>query len=72
VQITDHLLKSSDGKPVTMRMSPNHGAMFAPPLPDTLVIHFTAGRSAESSANWLTNPAAKAFAHVVIGEDSSC
>jgi N-acetylmuramoyl-L-alanine amidase len=34
-----------------------------------LVIHYTAGRSLESSVAWLTNPQAGASAHLVIGRD---
>jgi N-acetylmuramoyl-L-alanine amidase len=34
--------------------------------PDSIVIHYTAGTSGESSANWLAEPAAKVSAHVVI------
>lgn len=49
--------------------SPNHGSTFKPGLPDAIIIHFTGGSSAESSANWLTSPQAKASAHVVIGRD---
>jgi N-acetylmuramoyl-L-alanine amidase len=33
------------------------------------VIHYTAGRSAASSVQWLSNPAARASAHVVVGRD---
>jgi N-acetylmuramoyl-L-alanine amidase len=38
-------------------------------LPDTIILHYTAGASAESSATWLANPDVKASAHVVIGKD---
>ena len=34
-------------------------------------MHYTAGRSARSSINWLVNPNAKASAHLVIGADGS-
>jgi len=34
--------------------------------PDTIIIHYTAGVSGESSANWLANPDSKVSAHVVI------
>jgi N-acetylmuramoyl-L-alanine amidase len=71
MRIDDHLLKIADGRPVPNRMSPNHGAHFVAGQPDTLVIHFTAGRSADSSVAWLSNPAAKASAHVVIAEDGT-
>lgn len=36
--------------------------------PRYLVMHYTAGASAESSASWLRNPEAKASAHFVIGD----
>jgi N-acetylmuramoyl-L-alanine amidase len=35
------------------------------------VIHFTAGRSPQESVSWLTNAAARASAHLVIGRDGS-
>lgn len=56
---------------VPQRNSPNHGAGFDKGLPDTLIIHFTGGSSAESSVSWLCNPQAKASAHVVIGRDGA-
>jgi N-acetylmuramoyl-L-alanine amidase len=56
---------------VPQRNSPNHGANFDKGLPDTLIIHFTGGSSAESSVSWLCNPQAKASAHVVIGRDGA-
>jgi N-acetylmuramoyl-L-alanine amidase len=34
--------------------------------PDTIIIHYTAGTSGESSANWLADPTSKVSAHVVI------
>jgi N-acetylmuramoyl-L-alanine amidase len=34
--------------------------------PDTIVIHYTAGSSAESAVNWLANPTSKVSAHIVI------
>lgn len=43
-------------------------APFAPNYPDTVIIHYTAGSSAKSSAEWLQNPAVKASAHIVIGK----
>ena len=39
--------------------------------PRYLVFHFTAGKSAESSIDWLCNPQAGASAHLVIGRDGS-
>jgi len=37
--------------------------------PDTIIIHYTAGSSALSSANWLQRGDVKASAHVVIGKE---
>jgi N-acetylmuramoyl-L-alanine amidase len=63
------LTHAADGTLVEQRPSPNHGAVMAAPGPRFLVIHYTAGRSADSAAKWLCNPAAKASAHLVIGAD---
>lgn len=66
MKIIRHRLAQEDGSPYPYVASPNLGG---PLTPIYLVIHFTAGRSAESSVNWLTNRAAKASAHLVIGRD---
>ena len=66
---SDHWLAPWEG--VTHQASPNTGGAFAEGQPDTLVIHYTGGRSAESSARWLCDPRAKASAHVIIGRDGS-
>ncbi len=57
------------GDKISIQNSPNISGKFSADLPDTIVIHFTGGRSARSSANWLCNPSAKASAHVVIGKE---
>jgi N-acetylmuramoyl-L-alanine amidase len=57
------------GDQARFQLSPNHGAAFKAPGPDTLVIHFTAGASLESSVRSLSDPASKASAHVVVGRD---
>jgi N-acetylmuramoyl-L-alanine amidase len=44
---------------------------FSPPLPDTIVIHFTAGSNARSSAQFLCTPSLQASAHLVVGRDAS-
>ncbi|TKJ40365.1 N-acetylmuramoyl-L-alanine amidase [candidate division LCP-89 bacterium B3_LCP] len=64
----DHLL---EGGGTTFKESSNHGGAFSTGLPDTVVFHFTAGRDAKSSVQWLCNPEAKASAHLVIGSDKS-
>ena len=48
--------------------SPNKGGQLNP---DTIVIHYTAGSSAESATRTLSNPNSKASAHVVIDFDGS-
>ena len=51
--------------------SPNTSGEFSEDLPDTIVIHYTAGSSAESSVRTLTNSKIRASAHMVIGRDGS-
>ena len=57
-----------EGDNISYKESPNTSGKFDANLPDTIVIHFTAGSSAQSSAKWLCNPQAKASAHVVVGK----
>lgn len=42
---------------------------FAANAPNSIIIHYTAGSSAISSANWLQRADVKASAHVVIGQE---
>jgi len=49
--------------------TPNTSGKFKAGLPDTLVIHYTGGSSAESSVRHLSKKAAKASAHLVIARD---
>lgn len=51
--------------------SPNTGGPFSEDLPDTIVIHYTAGSSADSSVRTLTDSQVNASAHMVIGRDGS-
>jgi N-acetylmuramoyl-L-alanine amidase len=67
MKIKNHRLMINDQEAVPYRPSPNKGGHIDPH--EYLVMHFTAGASAESSINWLTNPAARASAHLVIGRD---
>ncbi|MEL7367495.1 MAG: N-acetylmuramoyl-L-alanine amidase [Myxococcota bacterium] len=46
--------------------SPNKSG---PLLPDTIVMHYTAGTSMSGAVKWLSNPRAKASAHIVLGRD---
>jgi N-acetylmuramoyl-L-alanine amidase len=64
VKVLRHRLCDDAGNPVRYRHSPNIGGLlFAPPV---LVIHYTAGKSAENAINWLCNPVSRASAHLVI------
>ncbi len=68
MNIVDHRLRTEPDAPVPFVQSPNVGGALDPSY---LVIHFTAGASAQSSVNWLTNDMARASAHLVIGRDGT-
>ncbi len=59
------------GNNVVQTSSPNKSGKFAQGQPDTIIIHFTAGPTAESAINTLTDPVYKASAHLVIDYDGS-
>ncbi len=70
VEITnDHLIAGDDVNHVAC--SKNVKLFSEPGLPDTIVIHFTAGSSAQSSADFLARNDVQASAHIVIGRDAS-
>lgn len=56
------------GAGVSFVETPNKGGDLAP---RHLVFHYTAGKSAASSINWLTNPESKASAHLVLARDGT-
>ena len=56
------------GSEVSFVETPNKGGDLSPRY---LVFHYTAGRSATSSINWLTNPESKASAHLVLARDGT-
>lgn len=66
MKIQDHLLS---GNNIEIEQTPNVSGEFKTGLPDTLVIHYTGGSSAESSVRHLCKKTAKASAHLVIGRD---
>ncbi len=68
MKIVNHRLYYDDGTPYPFRASPN---MRGSVKHEYLVMHYTAGSSAEQSINWLTDPRSKASAHLVIGQDGS-
>ncbi|HPR32146.1 MAG TPA: N-acetylmuramoyl-L-alanine amidase [Prolixibacteraceae bacterium] len=62
-----HLLKK--GEKIRHRSCPKNRQKFAPGQPDTIVIHYTGGRDAETSAEYLSRDDVKASAHVVVDRD---
>jgi len=68
MDIIDNRIK---GKKITFKESPNHSGIFAVGMPDTIIIHFTAGSSAASSASFMCSPDAKASAHLLVGRDET-
>ncbi len=63
MKVNKHLLDD-----VEFVKSPNTGGDLKP---DSIIIHYTAGRDAESSIRTLVNPKVKASAHLVVGRDNS-
>lgn len=63
----DNLLEVSD-KIIRVKCDKNK-KLFGPGNPDSIIIHFTAGSSAESSVKSLCNPTDDSSAHVVVGRN---
>lgn len=68
MKVENHRLLLDNGEPVRFEATPNQGGALKPRF---LVMHYTAGRDAESSIRWLTRPDARASAHLVIGRDGA-
>jgi len=69
MKIENHKLKSVEGDfDILYQETSNHSNKFATALPDTIVIHYTAGSSLQSSADWLCNHDAQASAHIIVGK----
>jgi N-acetylmuramoyl-L-alanine amidase len=66
IQGETHRLIGRDGKAV--RFLPAHG-QGGPISPRFVIIHYTAGGSAESTAQYFASETARASAHFVIGRD---
>lgn len=66
MKIVEHMLS---GDCIDFKETPNKDKVFDNGLPDTIIIHYTAGRSRETSVKWFCNPNAKASAHLVIGRN---
>jgi len=63
MQVRDHLLFDTEVKVVE---TPNKGGFVTP---EYLIMHYTAGRDADSSIAHFCDPSANASAHLVIGRD---
>jgi len=68
MKILRHRLHDDQGNALPFELTPNHGGALEP---EYLVLHYTAGRDAESSIRWFKNKDANASAHLVIGRDGS-
>jgi N-acetylmuramoyl-L-alanine amidase len=68
MKIIQHRLYRDDGTAYSFIPSPNFGSEIQH---EFLVIHYTAGRDAQSAINWLIDPERKVSAHLVIGRDGS-
>lgn len=66
MQIANHKLSGTN---VSYKLSPNHGGKFAANLPDTIVIHYTAGPTLSSAVNSFLDPQRKASAHLTVSRD---
>lgn len=64
--LLDHRLHREQNEPCDFVPSPNRGGVLTP---EYLVIHYTAGRDARESIDWLSNRRAQASAHIVIDRD---
>ena len=68
MEIKDYYIHGDNVKKFTK--SPNHSGKYASGMPDTIVLHYTAG-PAKPAINTLTNPRVKASAHVVVHRDGT-
>jgi N-acetylmuramoyl-L-alanine amidase len=68
VKVKNHRLVNNSGKPYPYKESPNKSNSINPKY---LIIHYTAGSSAEGSISWLTNKASRVSAHIVIARDGT-
>lgn len=71
MKIQNHQLIAAEGESISFEETPNTSVKFSEGLPDTIIMHYTAGADLASSVKTLTKPGSKASAHVVIGRDGS-
>lgn len=68
MKIRNHRLIKDDDSSVAFVPSPNIGGIIQPQF---LVIHYTAGSSAEGAVSWFQNRESKVSAHLVIARDGT-
>jgi N-acetylmuramoyl-L-alanine amidase len=68
MKINNHRLVRADGTPMPFVATVNMGSVMQS---EYLIIHYTAGSSAEGAISWFCNPQAKVSAHLVIGRDGN-
>ena len=70
MKIINHLFEKTTEDDIGLRFHPSpHFSDNFTGKPHLIVVHYTAGASLESSVNWLSDPRAKASAHLVIGKN---
>ena len=68
MEIKDHFIHGENVKKFVK--SPNHSGKYQTGLPDTVILHYTAGPY-KPALNTLTNPRVKASAHIIVDRDGS-
>jgi N-acetylmuramoyl-L-alanine amidase len=68
MKITNFRLFQDDDTPIPFFPSPNIGGALAP---DMLIMHFTAGQNEAGAIAWMTNPASKVAAHLLVGKEGA-
>jgi N-acetylmuramoyl-L-alanine amidase len=71
MKIVNHILQGTAAEKISIQETTKTSGKFRTGLPDTIIMHFTAGRDAKSSIRTLADPSVKASAHLVIGRDNS-
>lgn len=68
MRIQQHALILDNGERATFKATKNMGRAIQPLY---LVLHYTAGTSAQAAVDWFVNPAARASAHLVVDRDGA-
>lgn len=72
MKISDtHRLLRDDNSALPFVTSPHGGGPLSGGRPRFLILHYTAGGTLSGAVNWFTQPASKASAHLVIGQDGA-